>query len=203
MNTWGDISEDDWQILSSGLKGNIEELPLGPASPPLGGATGGQSWIVDLLSQPRPGLVSQLDEIFLQLVSLVLVWLREEGIERKSRLARESEGLQRHGEHLLGGSLQGRHLLQPLETLDDVERHVDQHAVHVSLHVELFEQNIGLEETDGLVHNVLLAGGGSWTPGCPLAGLSQWHHGNVPDGFARGLQGGVEGRHGEGVKGVT
>ena len=57
-----------------------------------------------------------------------------------------------------------------------------------------------LEETDSLVHNVLLIlrterGG---TPGSSLAGLSQRHHGNVPDGFPLGLQGGVEGGHGEG-----
>ena len=49
-------------ILSSGLKGNIEELPLRPARPPLGGTIGGQSRIVNLLSQPGPCLVSQLEE---------------------------------------------------------------------------------------------------------------------------------------------
>ena len=130
--------------LSSCLKGNIEELPLTPAGPPLGGAGGGQSWIVNLLRQPGPSLVSQLGEIFLQLLGLVPVWLREEGIEREAGLARESEGLQRHAVHLLAGPLQAGHLLQSLETLDDVERHVDQDSVHVSLHVELFEQNIGL-----------------------------------------------------------
>ena len=125
--------------LSSRLKGNIEELPLRPAGPPLGGTGGGQGGVVDLLRQPGAGLVSQLDEIFLQLLGLVPVWLREEGIERKPGLTREGEGLQRHAEHLLVGSLQGGHLLQPFETLNDVERHVDQHSVHVSLHVELFE----------------------------------------------------------------
>ena len=50
------------QILSSGLKGNIEELPLGPAGPPLGGTIGGQGGIINLLSQPGPSLVSQLEQ---------------------------------------------------------------------------------------------------------------------------------------------
>ena len=95
-----------------------------------------------------------LGQIFLQLIRLVLVWLREEGIERKAGLAGESEGFQRHAEHLLGGSLQVGHLLQSLEALDDVERHVDQHSVHVGLHVELFEQNIGLKR-NSFINSVL------------------------------------------------
>ena len=97
---------------------------------------------------------AHLGKIFSQLLGLVLVRLREEGIERKAGLAGESEGFQRHAEHLLGGSLQVGHLLQSLETLDDVERHVDQHSVHVGLHVELFEQNIGLKR-NSFINSVL------------------------------------------------
>ena len=42
-------------------KGDVEELPLGPARPPLGGAVvGGHVGVIDLLHQPRSGLVSQL-----------------------------------------------------------------------------------------------------------------------------------------------
>lgn len=81
----------------------------------------------------------------------------KESVQREARLPRERKLVQTHHDQDLDALRVRLAALELLEAQADEERQVDQELVRGALHLKLAEQDVGAEEREGLVEDVLLS----------------------------------------------
>merc|ERR1719471_1115432 len=140
----------------------LEEPPLlvREAGPPLARLPVAAAHVEHAVQEAGANLAPDLSQVLPQLGRLAgVLRLLKESVEREVCVAGQSKVLQCEREHVLPALLLVGHLGQLLQAEADVQDAVDEHQVRLLSYLEGGEEDVGLEEVEALVDDVLLVGG--------------------------------------------